>query len=544
MGMAFQTQARAPARRSVTPAHGGLLQRRRACAASAGSAEECGGQRLSRAALPSEPMRRARRAGGVSPVVHEALRSPGQSLNPQRRALMEPRFGHDFGHVRVHTDARAAESARAVNALAYTVGRDVVFGAGRYAPEMAEGRKLLAHELAHVIQQKAAAGGAARPTATSPETRDPFDPSEREADAIADRITRGGSAPRVEAAASNVLQRFGDPTKVPAGLGCPVAASSPVAPVTNVLMFAPGSFALNAVQIADLENFVRVWHDAGATDRVRIDGFASTEGTDEANWTLSCQRAEAVLAALTSPSSRTTPGIPAGFIEELAEGETNEFGAAASANRRAQIATTLALPPASAVAPACPLGSGSTRMTAVIQPVRVARDNGSNPTVLPSFARLDIWRRCCADFTIAAPSTINSTAMQIVDDTGGAPTAEELALSAAGPAGTQINVIIVKNFDTGGGVLNPDSGGGALTHPGTGAAHETVIAVEGSASEVIAHEVGHALGATHTCPDTIMCGTGAHDAPNPQHVDASICAAVRAGAALTASATLCCLNPT
>lgn len=72
---------------------------------------------------------------------------------------MEPRFGHDFGKVRVHSDARASESARAVYASAYTVGEDIVFGAGRYAPETGEGRELLAHELAHVVQQSGREAG-------------------------------------------------------------------------------------------------------------------------------------------------------------------------------------------------------------------------------------------------------------------------------------------------------------------------------------------------------------------------------------------------
>ncbi len=85
--------------------------------------------------------------------VHEVLRSPGQPLDPAPRAFMESRFGHDFNQVRVHSDATAAESASAVNALAYTVGQDVVFAAGRYAPGTTEGDHLLAHELTHVVQQ-------------------------------------------------------------------------------------------------------------------------------------------------------------------------------------------------------------------------------------------------------------------------------------------------------------------------------------------------------------------------------------------------------
>ena len=79
--------------------------------------------------------------------------SSGRPLDSATRAFFEPRFGTDFSHVRVHTDSRAAESARSVNALAYTVGRDVVFGAGQYAPGSSEGKRLMAHELTHVVQQ-------------------------------------------------------------------------------------------------------------------------------------------------------------------------------------------------------------------------------------------------------------------------------------------------------------------------------------------------------------------------------------------------------
>lgn len=88
----------------------------------------------------------------VPPIVHEVLRSPGKPLDPETRAFFEPRFGHDFSRVRIHTDAKAEESARAVNALAYTMARDVVFAAGQYKPSTGKGQRLLAHELTHVVQ--------------------------------------------------------------------------------------------------------------------------------------------------------------------------------------------------------------------------------------------------------------------------------------------------------------------------------------------------------------------------------------------------------
>jgi Domain of unknown function (DUF4157) len=87
-------------------------------------------------------------------VVHEALGAPGGPLDADTRDFMEARFGQDFGGVRVHADDIAAKSAEAVDALAYTVGDHVVFGRSRYAPSSAAGRHLLAHELAHTIQQK------------------------------------------------------------------------------------------------------------------------------------------------------------------------------------------------------------------------------------------------------------------------------------------------------------------------------------------------------------------------------------------------------
>jgi len=85
-----------------------------------------------------------------------ALAGRGRPLPEAIRSFMEPRFDADFSAVRVHTDARAGELARGVSAQAFAVGRDIVFGAGHYAPETAGGRRLLAHELVHVVQQGAA----------------------------------------------------------------------------------------------------------------------------------------------------------------------------------------------------------------------------------------------------------------------------------------------------------------------------------------------------------------------------------------------------
>jgi hypothetical protein len=119
------------------------------------------------------------------PIVHEVLCSPGRPLDPATRAYMEPRFGHDFSQVRVHTDGQAAESARVVNARAYTVGQNMVFGASQYAPGTSIGNHLLAHELAHVVQQEGAS------TEKSLKMHDPLNPAEVEAGAIANQVMSG-----------------------------------------------------------------------------------------------------------------------------------------------------------------------------------------------------------------------------------------------------------------------------------------------------------------------------------------------------------------
>jgi hypothetical protein len=123
----------------------------------------------------------------VPPVVHEVLRSPGQPLDPATRLFMEPRFGHDFARVRVHTNSRAAESAAAVDALAYTVGNHIVFGTGQHGRGSFHDQRLLAHELAHVVQHN---GGRT--------LHDESDGKHHVSDAPANMLCRDGPATEAE----------------------------------------------------------------------------------------------------------------------------------------------------------------------------------------------------------------------------------------------------------------------------------------------------------------------------------------------------------
>ena len=147
---------------SFTPVPPGLLQRK--CADCGQNSVDGGGCRKCR--KKRQILRRCAihqtESSEVPPIVHEVLNSPGQALDKDTRNFMEPRFGHDFSQVRVHSDAKAAASTRLVNALAYTVGQDLVFASGQYAPTTEAGQTLLAHELSHVVQQgnKKVASGA------------------------------------------------------------------------------------------------------------------------------------------------------------------------------------------------------------------------------------------------------------------------------------------------------------------------------------------------------------------------------------------------
>jgi outer membrane protein OmpA-like peptidoglycan-associated protein len=224
----------------------------------------------------------------------------GQPLPLAERAFFEPRFGADFSSVRVHADGVADTAVRSVGALAYTLGRDVVFRQGQYLPGTPDGRKL---------QGAASQRGAA-----------------------------------VVQRAPVSVQRLGDPTQAPPTMPCAIATGSPPGSLGRVI-FAKDSAAITPTAQATLEAIVTSWHGQPGAPQVRVDGYASTDGPQAHNWTLSCNRALAVQAVLTRPTSTGVPGIPAGSVGVFAQGATAEFSGGPTGNRRATVDVAAPTPP-------------------------------------------------------------------------------------------------------------------------------------------------------------------------------------------------------
>jgi outer membrane protein OmpA-like peptidoglycan-associated protein len=253
-------------------------------------------------------------SGGPAPQsVKKVLNSPGRPLPASDRAFFEPRLGVDLSSVRIHDDSRAADSARSIGAHAYTLGSHVAF-AGPMDASSDSGRRLLAHELAHVAQQQGGAG--------------------------------------------SCLRRLGNLSQVPASLSCPVASHGAPQP-TEVFLFDNNSATLSPTAKARIAAFADNWRAAGQGLNVRIDGFASEPGDDALNWRLSCDRAVGVKAELMNPSLSSMSGIPDAAIEVYMQGKTREFGSEAQ-NRR----VSLFLPNFTQTPPSVP----STQQVAPVQP--------------------------------------------------------------------------------------------------------------------------------------------------------------------------------
>lgn len=232
-------------------------------------------------------------------TVNDLFAGGGRPLGPSVRAFFEPRMGHDFGAVRVHTDAQADSLARSIHARAFTHSNHVVFRAGEYAPETSAGRALLAHELTHTIQQGASS-----------------------------------AVPGV--------QRACEVTRPPADLGCTEATSS-TGTGTNIF-FGLDSPALAAADRSTLSAIAAAWHAGGGVSVLRIDGFASCDGPADLNWRLSCRRAQAVATELEAPSDGS-PGVPNTHLEVLANGETDLFSPTLLPPNRRVVITSGGTPP-------------------------------------------------------------------------------------------------------------------------------------------------------------------------------------------------------
>ncbi|SFS14365.1 Thioredoxin [Dyella sp. OK004] len=220
--MSFRYYRAASARRSMSVGSVGhtMLQRKCECGThtDGGECEECASkkQALQRKASSAH-------AGDAPAIVYDVLRGPGQPMDASSQAFMESRFDRDFSHVRVHTGEQAGRSAQAVHAQAYTVGRDIVFDSGMYAPSSEQGRRLLAHELAHVAQQD----GASSPPGGAIAVSD-LSASEAHADSAADAALAGAPATDT-AAASAGLQRKEAKTEAPANDPAAAATGAPAA---------------------------------------------------------------------------------------------------------------------------------------------------------------------------------------------------------------------------------------------------------------------------------------------------------------------------
>jgi outer membrane protein OmpA-like peptidoglycan-associated protein len=245
------------------------------------------------------------------PIVQEVLRSPGQPLATQDLVFFGPRFGFDLSRVRIHTGHTAAESAQSVNALAYAAGANIVFAAGQYRPGTEQGRRLLAHELAHVGQQ--------------------------------DSGDRG------------FIRRMGDVRKVPAGLSCTIPDWN--APADEFVLFPNLGTTLGPAEKTKIGAYLNRRHEEFPNKALRVDGYASEPGDDPLNWKLSCLRASAVMNELTHPSASKYP-VSKIAISLFMQGETAEFGPEAQ-NRRATISSASQIIPVEQPQTSTGGGSGS-----------------------------------------------------------------------------------------------------------------------------------------------------------------------------------------
>ncbi len=330
-------------RPSLTPASNRLLQRKCACGGTApgGECDSCKQQDL----LRRQPIgTHASAYGAVPPSVHEDLRSPGRPLPPASRAFFESGFGHDFAKVRIHTDARASDSARNVNARAYTVGRDIVFGRGEYDPQSSAGRHLLAHELADVVQQSGAGSAGEGVTRIG----DANDAAESHAEQAANVVASAHRTAALAPVAGRAVQRFPlhapspDPAKMSRAQEIELSKTSVgqitgglFPPMISFFNFAIDQPTLKPEHHAAIEALAAVIKRAAITKvYIAANGHADSSGDEVENQPLSRHRAIEVQSLLGKLSGKPIDPSWFGATQPVASNDTVD---GRSRNRRVDV---------------------------------------------------------------------------------------------------------------------------------------------------------------------------------------------------------------
>lgn len=294
-----------------------------------------------------------------------SLSSSGQKMSDSSRNFFEPRLGHDFSGVRLHTDSVAAKSARSINALAYTSGNNIVFNSGQYSPESDSGKKLMAHELTHVIQQ----GGNIQP---------------------------------------KLIQRQ-------------VADVDPTTSSSCRIHFVQGRTEFtDAQEFAVCMARIRAYLAGGGDRHVVLHGFASTEGTSDFNQDLSRRRAETVLSLLRSGHVDTSR------ITISAHGEDTSFPTLAE-NRRVEVllSENITFPPETITVPRPAVITSQTVVTSPGARTRTTIGVGEEVTLtLSTGTATTVWAATAGTFLPTTGQTVvfsaPDTAQNVTVSAGGA----------------------------------------------------------------------------------------------------------------------------
>lgn len=433
-------------------------------------------EEIQRQPLEEEELIQAKKSRDVTPEITPAISSGiqslqggGRPLSGLERGFFEPRFGVDFSQVSIYDNSTADCAARSINANAYTHNNNVVFRSGEHQQD-SKGRWLMAHELTHVLQQ----------------TR---------------RAAPDGQIQRA------CGRSIGTP---------PECDEADVIPVGERFLFQVNcDDFLHGAEDRRLEALA---DDIAPADHVNVHGFASPDGPAEFNLRLSCARAYAIRNGLIGH------GVGIGQIDQtFAHGETNTAGEV-GLDRSGVVE-----PDVPTLAVECADGrTALERNSACIQPVVIANDDGSDPTVAPNFDIVrTIWGQCCIDITVNPTITVAGTRFKEIEDAGSGapPTAEEQDMFDEAGETDCVEVFFVETIRRGAVAGRLVAGGG--TTKGLGTADSKIIMVDGGNASVVAHELGHSFGLLHDA-NGVMNPSGSPDVAVSDEVNNANCTDARA----------------